>query len=305
MKYVDEMLSYLEPIIKDIDSAKNILDTLIYENNSILSFLSCVDNDPANIEKFSNQQFIINNLEHVASNEQEYKANLYLVKSNNDSIKNLPQFQNAFNYFNNIINHFNRRADELKIEVVDMERTYEYKTICKKYYNIFRYKKQIEDVDEFIEFLRKFDSISLEDKTGLVLYLLNSNLEYYKTNSGIKSEKKKDDELEKIQNTIDRNKNLLNPAYEPIYEKIGKKLDITMRIDDLVEERVLEKINVRNIILAKKIFLLRLMKEANDAKDYGTLYKYFKEFEDIEYIETKDIDNPDIKRVVELVKGGF
>ena len=78
-----------------------------------------------------------------------------------------------------------------------------------------------------------------------------------------------------------------------------------MRIDDLVEERVLEKINVRNIILVKKIYLLRLMKEANNAKDYGTLYKYFKEFEDIEYIETKDIDNPDIKRVVELVKGGF
>ena len=106
----------------------------------------------------------------------------------------------------------------------------------------------IENVDEFIEFLRKLDSISIEDKTGLVIYLLNSNLEYYKTNSGIKEEKKKDDELDKIVQIMNKNKNLLSPAYDAVCEKIGKRLDLSLKIDDLVEERVLNKINIRNII---------------------------------------------------------
>ena len=178
--FVERLISLLEPTIVDLDSK---LDELSNNKNlleKINAFLNFVDTDIKKIGLYENQQLIINDLTNLGSNENEYKASCYLLNSENDNVKNLPQYHKAYEFIEKIINYFKLRQDEISIKVNDLEKECHEKEVNKKYLKILESANPfIDDVEEFALFIKDKQVID-EDKIKIMNYIIQNNVKEYK-----------------------------------------------------------------------------------------------------------------------------
>ena len=172
---VNLLVGVLEPLIADLDEKKNILSEKkdILENVSRL--LAYTKDNVDMLGTYDDQDLIINNLDKLNTDKDEYKASCYLLKSENDNIKNLPQYKKAYNLICDIIEYFKLYKSELSVETQDLEKNCAKKEMEKKYCDILKEDTPyIDDVEEFKGLLND-QTISNKDKIDILLYVINNN----------------------------------------------------------------------------------------------------------------------------------
>ena len=182
-KSVEKLKKVLEPLILDLDNQRENLVNKKEELESISRLLAYTNDNLEMVSVYADQDIIINNLDKLDSNKEEYKACCYLLKSENESVKNLPQYEKACEYIRNILDYFKLCKASLIVETQDLEMECREKEIEKKYYDIFsKDDLLVSDVKEFKEMLDKHD-ISDEDKINILVDVINGNIKEYKKNS--------------------------------------------------------------------------------------------------------------------------
>ena len=181
---VKKLVGLLEPLIYDLDDEKRHLVERREELENVSRMLAYTKDNLDMVGIYADQNLILDSLPRINSDKEKYKASCYLLKSENEDVKKLPQYEEAYNLISDIIEYFKLYKAELIVETNDLEKTCNEKEIEKKYHNILVDPNPfISDVEEFNEFIDKHE-ISSEDKINILMYVLENNIkEYTKRNS--------------------------------------------------------------------------------------------------------------------------
>jgi len=177
--YVKKLTNDLEPLIYDLDDKLMELELKKERLESVSRFLAYVDGDVNMVGIYADQDLILDSLDKINSNKDEYRASCYLLRSEDESIKTLPQYRDANLYILGLINYFKMSKGELSSEIQELERTCREKEIDKKYYELLNERTPfIENVTEFVDFIDKHTTVD-EEKINLLKYAITSNLMNY------------------------------------------------------------------------------------------------------------------------------
>ena len=172
---VNLLIGVLEPLIEDLDEKKSILSEKKEILDNVNRLLDYTMDNIDMIGSYTNQDIILENLEKINTDKDEYKASCYLLKSENSNIRNLPQYKKAYNLICDVIEYFKSYKSELIVETEELEKKCNIKEIEKKYCDILKEDNPyIEDVEEFRNLLDS-QSIPNENKIDVLLYVINSN----------------------------------------------------------------------------------------------------------------------------------
>lgn len=172
---VNLLVGVLEPLIADLDEKKKLLAEKKVMLENVSRLLAYTKDSIDMLGFYSDQELIINNLEKINSDKDEYKASCYLLKSENSSIKNLPQYKKAYNLVSDIIEYFRLYKSELTVETQELEKKCNKKEIEKKYYDLLKQDAPyIDDVEEFKTLLNN-QTIPNKNKIDVLLYVINKN----------------------------------------------------------------------------------------------------------------------------------
>ena len=176
---IERLRRNLKPLIEDLDEKLGELKGKKEKLESVSRFLAYVNGDVNLVGIYADQNLILESLEKLGSSKDEYKASCYLLRSDDASVKMLPQYQDANDYISRLINYFKMNKSELSAEITDLERVCQEKKTEKKYYDLFEENNPlIEDIGEFEDFLQKH-TITSDDRIDLLVYTIKSNLNNY------------------------------------------------------------------------------------------------------------------------------
>ena len=102
------LIEKLSLSITDLEEKKDELEKqhdILDKYNEISDY---VGSEAKKLGTSPNQEVIIDELKNIDSNEKEYKAYCYLLESDDDNIKILPQYKNARSYLETLINYLKR-----------------------------------------------------------------------------------------------------------------------------------------------------------------------------------------------------
>lgn len=176
---VKKIVDLLQPLIKDLDDCKKTLSDRKDELEKVSRLIAYTKDNIQMVGIYADQDLIVNNLDKVRYNKDDYKASCYLLKSENDVIKALPQYEKAYNIINDIIEYFKLYKAELIVEIQELNGICSKKDIEKKYYDLLSCPNPlVEDAKEFVEFMREH-SIS-DDEIIDILYTIirDNNINY-------------------------------------------------------------------------------------------------------------------------------
>ncbi len=177
--FMEKLIGKLEPTISDLDEVLKDLDIKKEELDIISDMLDYINNDIKKFSQYTNQNIIMDYLGKIDSDEKEYNANCYLLESDREEVKNLPQYNKAKEFFNKLLTYFKARKDELSVEVEELTNIVDEKKLNKKYILIFKEEKPlVDDVDEFDAFIRK-QEIDTEDKIMIMKQIIKNNVDSY------------------------------------------------------------------------------------------------------------------------------
>lgn len=173
---VKKLTASLEPLIADLDEKLTILNDKKNKYTSITNFINYVHDDVNLVGIYADQNLILENLSNINSSEKEYNASCYLLKSEDASVKALPQYEMSYSYINNLIDYFKKCQKELNEEIIELEKEVLEKQLDKKYYEIFSTENPfVSDIQEFTGFLEK-RSVDAEQRIKMLIYTINSNM---------------------------------------------------------------------------------------------------------------------------------
>ncbi len=176
---VNLLVGVLEPLISDLDEKKNILKEKKDLLDNVSKLLDYTKNNVDLLGSYEDQGLVLDNLSQINTDKDEYQACCYLLKSENSSIKNLPQYKKAYSLICDIIEYFKLYKSELIVETENLENKCNKKTIEKKYYDILKEERPyIENVEEFRDLLNE-QLISENDKIEILIYAINNNILKY------------------------------------------------------------------------------------------------------------------------------
>ena len=181
---VKKLTEMLKPLIVDLDDQKTNLNDKKQELENVSRLLAYTNDNLDMVSVYADQDLIINNLDKINSDKDEYKASCYLLKSENENVKNLPQYEKACNFIQSIIDYFKECKSRLVTETQDLEKLCREKELDKKYYDAFSDSNPyIEDIKEFEEFMQKHE-MDEDDKINILIYAIKNNaLRYERKNS--------------------------------------------------------------------------------------------------------------------------
>ena len=180
---VRKLIELLEPLIYNIDEDKRYLAERKKELENVSRMLAYTKDNFDMVGIYADQDLILSSLPRICSNKDEYRASCYLLNSENENVKQLPQYEKAYNLISDIIEYFKLYKAELIVETNELEEKCLEKEKDKKYYNIFSNSDPyVLDVDEFNEFIDSVD-LSKEDKINILVYVINNNYKQYEKNS--------------------------------------------------------------------------------------------------------------------------
>ena len=173
---VKKLIELLEPLIFDLDEKKRLLIESKNELENVSRMLAYTKDNIDMIGIYADQDLILNNLSKVGSNKEEYRASCYLLNSESEDVKKLPQYEKARDLINNIFEYFKLYKAELIVDTGELEKECEEKEMAKKYYNILANANLfVSDTVEFNSFLDRYE-LKDEDKINILIYVIESNI---------------------------------------------------------------------------------------------------------------------------------
>ncbi len=178
---IKKLVHILEPLVWDLDDQKKYLSNMKEELENVSRFLAYTKDNLDMVGVYADQDIILNNLEKIYCSKDEYKASCYLLKSEDESVKNLPQYEKAQNLISDIIEFFKLHKAELLVEIQDMKEKCQRKEIEKKYYDILSSSNPyIEDIKEFEDIMNSH-GLNNSDKISILIKLINNNVLNYES----------------------------------------------------------------------------------------------------------------------------
>lgn len=155
---IRKLVLVLEPLVEDLEENKKLLEDRKTELESVSRLIAYTKDNIEMVGIYADQEIIINNLENLKISADDYKASCYLLKSESDNVKGLPQYEKAYNLIGDIVEYFKLHKAELSVVIKELTDLCEKKEIEKKYYDILSCPNPlIEDTKEFIEFLKNHE----------------------------------------------------------------------------------------------------------------------------------------------------
>jgi len=188
---VKKFVQILESLVLDLDEQKKILDDYKRELESVSRFLAYTKDNLEMVGIYADQDLVIDAVEKIGYSKEEYKASCYLTKSEDESVKALPQYAKAYELISDIIEFFKLHKAELIVGINELSESCKKKELEKKYYNILSSSEPfIEDVNEFKSILNDYD-MTKEDQINILIYIIKNNISSYEIRNkwGIKWEK--------------------------------------------------------------------------------------------------------------------
>ena len=180
---VRHLVAILEPLVEDLDDKKRLLSEKKNEQESISRLIAYTKDNYEMVGIYADQDIIINNLEKLNYSKEDYRTSCYLLKSENDSVKALPQYQEASNLISNVMEYFKKHKQELLSEIQDLSIVCEKKELEKKYYDILScINPLIENVHEFVDFMKKHE-LPNEEIIKILYSTIRDNMTNYKLKS--------------------------------------------------------------------------------------------------------------------------
>lgn len=177
---VKKLVDLLEPLISDLDEQKSELEEQKSELENVSRMLAYTKDNYDMVSIYADQDLILNCLPKINSDKEAYRASCYLLNSENEDVKKLPQYKQAYNLISDIVEYFKLYKAELIVATGDLEKTCHEKELAKKYYNIFADPADlfVPDVKEFNTFL-EHQKLSEEDIINILMFVLKSNIVKY------------------------------------------------------------------------------------------------------------------------------
>ncbi len=297
MSDTELFLDYLKPIIADLSDIRTKMDSCKEEFDELSRFFSCVENDVKLIGQYDNQDFINQYLVEFGSERVEYQANTYLANNDNVNIHILPQYKEAINYLKRFISFLNRKKNEIEIELNNYTIIYNEKFIANKYYDIFSESNiYVTDPVEFINFMNSIN-LDYKVKLNIIKEVIESNVSNYK------SEKYRPSESTHVivHELLHENQELLEEDSVEFMIHVGQDINLGRILKDTINETVLEKHSINEIIKAKKIWLLKNINEKYHKCEYRKVTIYSSEYEYLNLLENR-INGRTDEEVIRIIK---
>lgn len=297
---VSNLLTLMKPFVEDIEDIYCKLKEKEQELKKINQVLLEINDNSLNILKTPNEMVYIY-LDGFSSNKEEYEANKYILESDILEVKNFPQYKEAKRYLENFYKYLLNNYNEIESRYQELTQIYGDKELVNKYYEMFLHDAVFVDRSEEVNKMFDILELSLEDKNEVLIYVLRANNKAYSLNN-IQYEVSEEEE-KRLANFLSENHELKNNEYNELLDAVGDYVDISKDISDVVSEDLINKINVRNILLAKKVWLYRKIAFFYRNMNYVKGNKILNEFKNVEnlYDEIKEIKNQ--QEVVERIKG--
>ncbi len=153
---VRNLVSILEPLIADLEENKKILSESKEELEKVSRLIAYTKDNIQSVGVYADQELITSNLDKIYISIDDYKACCYLLKSENDQVKMLPQYVQARNLISDIIEFFKLHKAELIVETNELSGICEKKEKEKRYYDVLSCPNPlIENSKEFVEFMKE------------------------------------------------------------------------------------------------------------------------------------------------------
>ena len=182
MEYDDsvrKLVMMLEPLIEDLDEQKRLLAERKEELESVSRLIAYTKDSIEMVGIYADQDLILNMLDRVMVSVDDYKASCYLLKSESENVKALPQYERAYNLISDIVQYFKLHKAELIVEIQELSEICQRKEMEKKYCTILNGNEPlIEDVSEFTEFLNDH-RLDEEDMINVLYSTIRSNIANY------------------------------------------------------------------------------------------------------------------------------
>ena len=176
---VKKLIELLEPLIVDLDEKKRLLVDRKNELENVSRMLAYTRDNLDMVGSYADQDLIINSLQKINSDKEKYRASCYLLNSENEDVKKLPQYEEAHNLISDIVEYFKLYKAELIVETNEIEKECREKDVAKKYYNAFSSTNLfIDDTEEFNNFIDKYE-LDDDDKINILIYALENNIKKY------------------------------------------------------------------------------------------------------------------------------
>ena len=151
---IKSIVTILEPLVNDLEDKKNILADRKTELEGVSRLVAYTKDNVEMVGIYADQDIILNNLDKLKFTKDDYKASCYLLKSESDKVKVLPQYTKAYNMIGDIVEFFKWHKAELIDEINELSSICEKKEIEKKYYDILSCPNPlVEDSKEFVDFM--------------------------------------------------------------------------------------------------------------------------------------------------------
>ena len=178
---IKKLLNILEPRVWDLDDQKKNLEKSKEELENVSRFIAYTKDNIDMVSVYADQELIINNLDKIYCSVDEYKASCYLLKSDDENIKKLPQYAKAVDLINDIVEYFKFHKAELIVFAQELKEKCEQKEIEKKYYDILNSSNPfVENVSEFRGLIDKYN-LEDDDKINILIKIIKNNVLNYES----------------------------------------------------------------------------------------------------------------------------
>jgi len=296
---VDKFIDLMKPYVINIDDDYQVLKEKENALNNLDDICKLIDGDNFKILDIELAR-IAELLDGFKSNEQEFVANKYIFETEIDEVKALPQYIDAKKYIYDFYDYLHNEYSKITDEFHELSDNYSEKELINKYYNMFVNNNVF--VNDDLELRRLFDilDMSFEFKNDILIYILKENNKSY---SNINNQEFTDEEKEKALNIIKNNELLDDKIYNELLDAVTEYFDLNKKIENIVDYSLIRKINICNIVLAKKIWLYRKIKFSYYNMNCKKCNCIIKEFNDIcnLYERINKIKNQE--DVIRIIKG--
>lgn len=297
---VKKMLELMEPTVNNIDEKNEELIVKQGYLETIEKLVNAIGDDDMKIFDYENQDLVESLLVNIGSNVSEYKANEYILKSSISEVVHLPQYDIAKRYLESFDHYIKKLFKECSEEYQRLCDEYQNLELVNKYYLMFRDNEVfVNDMDELQKLFDNFD-LKLSEKNRILVYILKENNKTYGFVSN--QDDFNDYDEEEIENLISKNRNLLSKEYNELLTIVEEYVDITKKIEDIVNYELINKININNILLAKKIWLLKKIEFNYHNDQYRKCVNALGEFEEVNELFNEVRNIKDKSEVIRIIK---
>ena len=295
-KLLDLMLPYIDEYNKDEEELKTKEQKLYSLNN----LLSLVDKDYLKYLEYDNDELLKEMLDGYNGDITKYNACKYILSAPYEEIKTIPQYLDAVKYIEGLYNYTRAYYDDYVLEYQEVYKKHQINVLINKYYDILKNgNSYIQDVNELEILFNKFN-FNLDERIEVIASILKTNNDNYHEIVLEENEEEDISELEKILKTNDK---YLDNKYQELLNVINDYIDITKPLDKTVKESVLKKVNINNILLAKKVWLIKTAKASFARKNYNKTKKNLDEFDYVDGLLNSIKNIKDKKEAIRIIKG--